>query len=151
MLSSGYLHIPYTTIPYTVYSRQEHEDREYYTIISMPLRVECGEDFPRPAWCTGDRGQSTVWLNASTASQVIAWEDKQTSASGSGSSGVMRYGVVIMGGSSEGGEGAGDDDEYAGDGRGSGRVGGGSGLRHVRVKLTPGRVDNLLSSQVSAY
>lgn len=78
--------------------------------------------------------------------QVIAWEDKNSSAS----QGVMRYGIIIMG-SSKAGETGGDDEESPGDSRGSGRVtgGGGSGLRHVRVKLTPGRVETLLSSQVS--
>lgn len=113
------------------------------------------------------------------ARQVVAWEDKDASSlsasayspntatspscSGSGSSSsnsVLRYGVVVAagGGAGEaggGGEGAGGGDEEdfdggggGGGGRGSGRVGG--GLRHVRVKLTPGRVDTLLSSQVCA-
>lgn len=104
--------------------------------------------------------------------QVIAWEDKSgggnsnspasslyaskeppnaitTTSTGSGGGGsvVLRYGVVVTGGSTEAGEGGGDDDDVPGDQRGSGRVG--QGLRHVRVKLTPGKVDTLLSTQVS--
>lgn len=56
-------------------------------------------------------------------------------------------------GSSKAGETGGDEEESPGDTRGSGRVvgGGSSGLRHVRVKLTPSRVETLLSSQVSMY
>lgn len=97
---------------------------------------------------------------------MVAWEDKGASSlspsssiagtAPSGGKGVLRYGVVVVagGGAAEagggaGGEGAagGDDEDFGGE-RGSGRVGG--GLRHVKVKLTPGRVDTLLSSQVRA-
>lgn len=88
--------------------------------------------------------------------QVIAWEDKDgsnvsTPSSGAAVGSILRYGVVVVsgGGSAETGDGGGDDDDVPGDGRGSGRVG--EGLRHVRVKLTPGRVDTLLSSQVCAF
>lgn len=82
--------------------------------------------------------------------QVIAWEDKKSShasADSAATDSVMRYGIVIMGGSAEAGEGAGEDEDAASDGRGPVRIG--EGLRHVRVKLTPGRVDTLLSTQVS--
>lgn len=61
----------------------------------------------------------------------------------------MRYGVVITGGSAEAGEAWADDEDFPPDARGSGRVG--QGLRHVRVKLTPGRIDTMLSTQVSYY
>lgn len=102
---------------------------------------------------------------------MIAWEDKSgggnsnspasslyasteppnatTTTSGGGGAVVLRYGVVVIGGSAEAGEGGGDDDDVPGDQRGSGRVG--QGLRHVRVKLTPGRVDTLLSTQVGGF
>lgn len=59
----------------------------------------------------------------------------------------MRYGVVINGGSAEAGEAGADDEDLPADGRGSGRVGQGL-LRRVRVKLTPGRIDTMLSTQV---
>ena len=59
---------------------------------------------------------------------------------------VMRYGVVITVGSAEAGEAGADDEDFPADGKGSGRVG--PGLRHVRVKLTPGRIDTMLSTQV---
>lgn len=103
--------------------------------------------------------------------QVIAWEDKSdggnstspasslyastvppnatTTTSSGGGAVVLRYGVVVIGGSAEAGEGGAEDDDVPGDQRGSGRVG--QGLRHVRVKLTPGRVDTLLSTQVCAF
>lgn len=73
-----------------------------------------------------------------TTKQVIAWEDKGTTFILPGNAvSVMRYGVVIIGGSAEAAEGGGD-----------GEDGPGEGLRPVRVKMTPGRVDTLLSTQV---
>ncbi len=101
-----------------------------------------------------------------TRRQVIAWEDKATATttttpSRNGNTAVWRYGVVVTGGGEGdliGNEGLEGDDTLtltsADGGRGSGRVcvgqGEGKGLRHVRVKLTPGKVDTLLSSQVCA-
>lgn len=81
---------------------------------------------------------------------MVAWEDKEASPPGSNSDvdRVMRYGVVIIGGSAEAGEGGGDDEDVPGGGDGKGSRRGGEGLRYVRVRLTPGKVDNLLSTQV---
>lgn len=87
---------------------------------------------------------------------MVAWEDKDASSPSASpansSNSVLRYGVVVIagGGGAEGGgggegAGGGDDEDFDG-GRASGRVGG--GLRRLKVKLTPGRVDTLLSSQV---
>lgn len=84
--------------------------------------------------------------------QVIAWEDKDASSlppnssdNGRSAGVILRYGVVVVGGSVEAGEGGGDDDDVPGGDR---KGPGGEGLRYVRVKLTPGRVDTLLSTQV---
>lgn len=78
--------------------------------------------------------------------QVVAWEDKgESSSDEDNTSSVMRYGVVIIGGSVEAGDEGDDDETVPGDGS-NGR----EGLRYVRVKLTPGKVDTLLSTQVGA-
>ena len=103
-----------------------------------------------------NRRTNTKLADAHGTTQVVAWEDKDASSpsaspANSGNS-VLRYGVVVIagGGGAEGGgggegAGGGDDEDFDG-GRASGRVGG--GLRRLKVKLTPGRVDTLLSSQV---
>lgn len=80
--------------------------------------------------------------------QVVAWEDKEAHGrvSSRGSSGVMRYGVVIIRGA---GEGATEDDDASGvgaEGNGTGRNG--KDLRYLRIKTYPGRVQTFLSSQV---
>lgn len=60
----------------------------------------------------------------------------------------MRYGIVIIRGAGEGG---GDEDDTVGlggaDALGPGRSG--EGLRYLRVKTNPGRVETLLSTQVN--
>lgn len=82
--------------------------------------------------------------------QVVAWEDKDATPSGpNGAVGrVMRYGIVIIGGSAEAGEGGVVDQdvpEVVGGGR-FGRTE--EGLGYMRVKLTPCRVDTLMSTKV---
>lgn len=82
--------------------------------------------------------------------QVVAWEDKDATPPGpNGAVGrVMRYGIVIIGGSAEAGEcGVVDQDvPEEVDGGGSGRAE--EGLSYVRVRLTPCRVDTLMSTKV---